>query len=298
MTTEATNETPEALRVVLQRIEDNADYFTLLGLPRGASDGDVQSAFVQMARVLHPDLPAYRGDLRAEATRAFQALTRARLILTDIERRAEYVSGLPQEPEVPLGNDPNPALAKIHVHRARQLIVRRDWPKAEQSLRLANRLFGEPFDPECRGELAWAILNNHANPEHERMAESRALLDEVADSRSSPAAVAQAHYYLAVWHKLAGDMPKVKAHLDKCLAINEKHVEAQREARLFERRRSTSVQTPAAKPNIEKAPTRSSSSVRRASRSATPIGGQGAEVRKVPLEKKQSLLERLFGGKR
>lgn len=298
MTTGPTTETPEALRVVLQRLDDNADYFTLLGLPRGASDGEVQSAFVQMARTLHPDLPVYRGELRADATRAFQALTRARLTLTDIERRAEYVATLPAEPEAPIGEGPNPALAKIHVHRARQLILRRDWPQAQQSLRLADRLFGEPFDPECRAELAWAIFNNHANPEHERMAESRTLLEDVVGSRSSPAAVAQAHYYLAVWHKLAGDMPKVKVHLDKCLSINEKHVEAQREARLFERRRSTSVQTPAAKMPTEKAPTRTSSTSRRASSAATPIASQTGEKRKVPLEKKQSLLERLFGGKR
>ena len=298
MTTGSTTETPETLRVVLQRLEDNADYFALLGLPRGASDGDVQSAFVQMARTLHPDLPIYRGDLRADATRAFQALTRARLTLTDVERRAEYVATLPTEPEVPVSEGPNPALAKMHVHRAKQLILRRDWLQAQQSLRLADRLFGEPCDPECRAELAWAIFNNHANPEHERMAESRTLLEEVVGSRSSPAAVAQAHYYLAVWHKITGDMPKVKVNLDKCLAINGKHVDAQREARLFERRRSTTVQTPAAKAPSEKTATGISSSSRRPSSAATPSSTQTGEMRKVPLEKKQSLLERLFGGKR
>lgn len=290
----------EAVQQMLARIDEGADYFSLLGLPRSAADSDVQTAFVQLARLVHPDLPSLRGELRADATRAFQALTRARLVLSDPGRRAEYEASLEPEPLLPIDEKPNPELARIHMHRARQLVARRDWEQAEAALRIADRLYGDSFDPDCRAELGWAIFNNERRPEHERVAESKALLESVLATRSAPGAVAQAHYYLAVWHRITGDVPKIKLHLEKCLAINAKHVDALREQRLLERRRSTSASVA---PRDATAPvagstSRSSSALRRPSSVAVPSASQTGEVKKVPLEKKPTLLERLFGGKR
>ncbi len=293
-----TSDPAETLRSILARLDGKEDYYALLGLPRTASEPEVQAAFVQWARVLHPDLPALRGELRADATRAFQMLTRARLTLTDPQRRAEYLTSIGELPQSAGSDVPNPALAKIHLHRARQLIQRRDWAQAEGALHIADELFGEPFDSECRSELAWSIFNNHSHPEHDRMSESRSLLDEVIAAQRDRTAIANAHYYLAVWHKIGGDMAKVKQHLASCVGINNKHVDAQRELRLFERRRSTTGMTPQPKAAPAAGGRESSPANRRASSAAVPAASQSGEARKVPLEKKQSLLERLFGGKR
>ncbi len=293
-----TTDPAETLRAFLARVDAGEDYYALLGLPRTATDPEVQTAFVQWARVLHPDLPALRGELRDGATRAFQTLTRVRLTLTDPQRRSEYLTSLGEVFQDSASDTPNPPLAKIHLHRARQLIQRRDWAQAEGALRVADRLFGEPFDTECRSELAWAIFNNHNHPEHDRMRETRAMLDDVIGAQRGPAAIANAHYYLAVWYKIGGDMAKVKQHLENCVKINQKHVEAQRELRLFERRRSTSVQVPQAKVPAGAAGRASSPANGRASSAAVPAAGAGGDGKKVPLTKKPSLLERLFGGKR
>lgn len=283
-----------ALDATLERLRDGANHFELLGVPRSADEEQVQAAFVALARVLHPDLPALRGDRRADATRAFQALTRARLTLTDPERRYEYIQTLPDEPASLGPIEPNPDLARIQMHRARQLLQRRDWASAEIVLRQADALFGEDFDAECRAELAWAIYNNPDNDALQRAQEARQFLDEVVESRKDAAAVAQAHYFLAIWCKLQGEVPQVKSHLEKCLSINEKHVEAQRELRLFERRRSTSTAAaPAAR--VSRATTSASSSSSRASSAAIPAAKTTGSFQKVPLQKKPSLLERLFG---
>lgn len=284
-----------ALKTTLERISSGVDHFELLGVPRSATDEQVQAAFVSLARVLHPDLPALRGEHRDDATRAFQALTRARLTLSDPERRYEYIQTLPDEPVDARPLEPNPELARIQMHRARQLLQRRDWASAEIILRQADALFGEPFDSECRSELAWALYNNRANDELRRAEEARQLLDEVIEARNDAAAVAQAHYYMAIWCKLEGEVPKVKLHLDKCLAINDKHVEAQRELRLFERRRSTSTSMALSARTSSKGRRASKSSRRASSASIEPASTTSGEVRKVPLQKKPSLLERLFG---
>jgi curved DNA-binding protein CbpA len=278
-----------ALNAIRAKIAAGADYFTLFGLNRNANDAEVQAAFVSLARVLHPDLPALRGDLYAEATEIFQTLTRARLTLTDPERRYEYIMKLPAAPLDEMPKGPDPDKARIHMHRARQLVIRRDWPSAEHALRVADALFGEPFDSECRSELGWAIMNNTENDDLSRAGESRRCFEDVLEAPKDAGAVSQAHYYMALWHKMHGEIPKVKGHLDKCWSINPKHVEAQRELRLFERRRSTS--------SLERRPT--STSLKKGSKlssaSVAPATTASGEVRKVPLQKKVSLLERLFG---
>jgi curved DNA-binding protein CbpA len=290
----------DLLHATLARLAENASYYELLGVPRRASTAELQTAFVQLARSLHPDLPALRGEHHAEATRAFQALTRARLVLCDPERRAEYDRTLPQE-DILERIEPNPELARIQLHRARQLIQRRDWAGAEWALRQADQLFGEPFDGECRAELGWAIFNNEAHDELNRAEQSRRCFEDAIGAKSSASAVAQAHYYMAIWCKLQGEVPKVKQHLDKCLEINSRHVEAQRELRLFERRRSASTSMPAARDAGRPVPTsttRRTSGSKRAGSSSAVAAASASDKGKVPLAHKPGLLERLFGKSR
>jgi molecular chaperone DnaJ len=61
------------------------DYYEVLGVERGASDGDVKKAFRRLARELHPDV-----NPDPEATDRFKEAAEAYEVLSDPETRARY----------------------------------------------------------------------------------------------------------------------------------------------------------------------------------------------------------------
>ena len=94
---------------------------------------------------------------------------------------------------------------------------------------------------------------------------------------------AQASYYLAVWHKLHGEMRQVMPLLEKCLALEPKHIDAAREKRLLEMRRETGTHRAVAQPSTKP------------SKTTPAAAGTTQQMNKVTIEKKPSWLERLFG---
>ncbi|HAN30469.1 MAG TPA: hypothetical protein DCQ06_02625 [Myxococcales bacterium] len=300
MSVHASLQSTELVDFILGLVEKKATLFDLLGVPSGADSTIVKQAFVKLARLLHPDLPVFdTPEAKERATSAFQALTRAQLVLVDSVRRQEYMEGIGALQALSTSDDPNPDLARIHLHRGKQCAVKRDWPGAQANFERAIVLFGDRVDDMCRVELGWAIFQNKNVDEIERSEKSHELFQEVIAERGDPAAVAQAHYYMAVWCKLNDEVPVVKKHLERCLSINDKHVEARRELRLFERRRSSAAHKRVSG-SIRKAQTKRLSRVTQkmsAPDIAAPEQTPGARpaVKKVPLKKKVSLLERLFG---
>ena len=65
------------------------DPYTLLGVPRDATDKQIRAAFLKIAKRSHPDL--HPGDAKAEER--FKAATAANDLLSDPERRARFDRG-------------------------------------------------------------------------------------------------------------------------------------------------------------------------------------------------------------
>ena len=65
---------------------DFIDYYSLLGLPKTASEDDIKKAYRKLARKLHPDL----NPNDPEANKKFQQINEANEVLSDPEKRKKY----------------------------------------------------------------------------------------------------------------------------------------------------------------------------------------------------------------
>lgn len=64
------------------------DYFSILGIPRTASETEIRSAYRRLAKRWHPD--ANRGEPSAQ--RLMQDLNRAKEVLFNVDTRTEYIN--------------------------------------------------------------------------------------------------------------------------------------------------------------------------------------------------------------
>lgn len=297
-----------ALNSVLEALAAEGDHFAVLQVPRTATPADVRDAYFRLAKVVHPDLPVFlvNPKLRADATRAFQAITIAHAMLSDVNKRAAYLQSLESAKTaklveamtapMPQTSSPSgrmqaqitPETAKVYLARGRLAVQRRDWQVAQDALNLACRGLADGELLEAKLNFGWAIFNNTANAEADRINRPRDQWMEVVDSKDRSPAVAQAHYYLAVWNKMHGDMREASKHVEACLALDPRHIDAQREKLLLERRKAGG---PAASSTgrFEAVPARRTS---RTNSAAVPVPA------KVPLKKEPSFFEKLFGPKK
>ena len=186
---------------------------------------------------------------------------------------------------------PNAEVARIYMHTGRQQLNRRDWAGAQEALELSLPLLEGKEMADAKVMLGWAIFNNNANPEDERIERPKKMWSEVATQFPKTPFHAQSAYYLAVWHKLHGELRHVMNNLQQCLDLQPNHIEAAREKRLMETRRSNLAELKELEER-EKA-----MKSRRASSTATPVGKPTpAVVKKVALPKEQTWLEKIFGG--
>jgi molecular chaperone DnaJ len=63
-----------------------ADYYDVLGVPRGAAEGDIKSAYRQLARKYHPDV----AEDKVAAENHFKEINEAYEVLSDPQKRANY----------------------------------------------------------------------------------------------------------------------------------------------------------------------------------------------------------------
>jgi curved DNA-binding protein CbpA len=213
----------------VHQIESNADCFALLGVPRSATSDEVKAAFLELAKVFHPDrLPGSLQHLLAKMRAVFESVREAYETLQSEWSRAAYEAGL--DPEKPKEKILNPAQeAEEAFKRGEALFRKRNYSGAEQEYHRAYFL-----DPKANylAAEAWAI---HSSPERrEHVPIAKQMMAEAA--RKDPNCE-RAQYQLGVIARVEGDIDRAEKHFREAVRISPKHLEANQELRLIQMRK-------------------------------------------------------------
>jgi curved DNA-binding protein CbpA len=205
------------------------NYFEILGVRREDDAGPVKVAYFKAAKVFHPDtVPAgaapEAGKLMADI---FARVGEAYRTLSDPKLKATYISELDsgrQGEKVDVAK----LLESEELFRRGTLLAKArkftEAVKAFEDAIEANKEDGELF--VWRGFAKFFLHEDKARGLQEATRDINLGLKVKPNS-------AQAYYFLGVISKLMGDVKTAKQHFSRCVQVDSKHLDAQRELRLM-----------------------------------------------------------------
>lgn len=212
------------------QIETRADCFALLGVPRTASTDEVKAAFLELAKVFHPDrLPASLHHLLSKMRAVFESVREAYETLQNESSRAIYEAGLVGE-KPPTENKLSPAQEAAEAYkRGETLFRKRDYAGAELEY---HRAYFLDSKANSLAAEAWAI---HLNPERREQAPvAKQMMIEAAKKDPN---CERAQYQLGVIARVEGDMDRAEKHFREAVRLSPRHLEANQELRLIQMRK-------------------------------------------------------------
>jgi hypothetical protein len=205
------------------------NYFDVLGVPRTADSNAVKIGYLKMARVYHPDtVPPGSPDAVVKAMAdIFALIGEANRTLTDQKLRADYLA------EVEAGTA-GEKVDVAHLLAAEELFQRGCILVKARKFAEAVKVLDEAIQMNDReGEyLGWRGYARYFTF-HDRVKGLQESLKEVNQSLRINPNAAPVHYFQGFLYKTAGDLVKAKGAFQKCVALDSRHVDAQRELRMM-----------------------------------------------------------------
>lgn len=238
-----------ALRASIQDMAQKLgrlNHFELLGVSPNASAGEISTAFVRAARQFHPDRLAGAGlrDLYPLAEKILARINEAAMVLGDPTRRAEYVALLSAGPQAARTNLPTVLEAENTFLKGEVFLKKGDHAKAIECFVAANQ--GNPGEPQYRAYLAWARFDDPRARKEAVVRETLSVLEAVLRERPK---FARGHYWVGQLWKFLNESDRAAQSFRQAVELDSSFIEASRELRLIEMRKSKSVPArPGAKP--------------------------------------------------
>jgi CheY-like chemotaxis protein/tetratricopeptide (TPR) repeat protein len=229
----ATAELERKLVDALKRFE-GANHFEVLGISETANDEDVRQAFMNFAKVFHPDKIGRRAPKLIELSgQVFARISEANDALARADVRTAYLGQMRRSRTATADRrEVNRILtAEQQFQRAEEALRRRDWNGALEALKWALEL--DPNEGEFHALRGWTMFlqqqdagGGEAGVEH--------IKKGIALSPQS----ATAYYYLGQVRKACGDPAEAERMFRKTVELRPNHVEAARELRLIQLRKA------------------------------------------------------------
>jgi curved DNA-binding protein CbpA len=208
--------------------------YEVLGLSRDAEPGDIQNAFIALARKWHPDRlgPDFR-DRKEQANRVFARMSEAQQVLSDPVQRREYdqrvrIAGKEAQEQEHVQRVLRAATAfqKAEVHLKRNNLAAAE---AEATQALAD----DPDQAEYQALVAW-IMAQKPNAQLEELIKA---LDRAVGMQPNNV---RARWYRGQLYKRIGKENRAVQDFRFIVERDPRHLDAHREVRLYQMRRSGS----------------------------------------------------------
>ncbi len=127
------------------------DFYTVLALPRNATEDQIRQRFRELARTRHPD--RFQGTEKARAEVEFQEITQAFNVLADSERRRRHDNELQRPEESASAADPRGAF-KAYLQRGVKAYKEKNYLEAASNFDQATQ--ADPKSAQAWHHLAQA----------------------------------------------------------------------------------------------------------------------------------------------
>jgi curved DNA-binding protein CbpA len=125
------------------------DFYTVLAVPRNATEDQIRQRFRELARTRHPD--RFQGMEKERAEKEFQEITQAFNVLVDPERRRRHDTDLVRPDEG--ANDPR-QLFRVYLQRGVKAYKEKNYLEAASNFDLATQ--ADPKNGQAWHHLAQA----------------------------------------------------------------------------------------------------------------------------------------------
>lgn len=180
------------------------DFYSVLAVPRNATEDQIRQRFRELARTRHPD--RFRGPEKERAEKEFQEITQAFNVLVDPERRRRHDLEMVR-PEDTGAPDPR-QLARVYLQRGIKAYKEKSYAEAANNFELATQA-----DPQSA--LGWHHLAQSWSHMPSMVSRAVGAIERACDLEPMNAA----------YHKQAGRICGLAGHADKAAQHYRKAIE-------------------------------------------------------------------------
>jgi curved DNA-binding protein CbpA len=233
--------TADSLRTTLldlHRKLERSSHFEVLGVAENASNADINAAYMRAVRMYHPDRLSAAGlrDLTLQAEQVMARMGEASAVLRDSKLRAEYQMHRSGK------KDGQPAVSILEAEKSFQrgeaLLRKGDYPRALEALAEAVKI--NPAEAQYRAHLAWARFDD---PRARKDLVARESLAAIQQSVVDQPRFARGFFWIGQIWKHLNDATQAEKAFREAAGVDKGFLEAEREVRLLEMRRTRASQT-------------------------------------------------------
>ncbi len=230
---------PEERRLrdqIIQQIDklNGQDYFDMLKIPKNATKAEIEKAYFALAKQHHPDrlYASASHEIRKLAEEFFRIISKAHDVLSNDDRRAEYLEDLSGGGRPGVRNHVSKILSSEGLfQQGEQALNKRDYGKARDLFEQALQL--RPEESEFHAFLGWALFQSAPkNTQRQRQACEQLVLAVALNPKLD-----KAHLFLGYVYKSMEDLESAEHEFEKAIQCNPDCTEALRELRLINLRR-------------------------------------------------------------
>jgi tetratricopeptide (TPR) repeat protein len=231
----------DALRAAileLHRKLEHSSHFEILGVPENASNAEVNAAYMRAVRQYHPDRLAAAGlrDLTPQAERVMARMGEASGVLRDPKQRADYQANRSGQ------KDGQPAISILEAEKAFQIgeafLKKGDYTRAMEGFAESVKI--NPAEAQYRAYLAWARFDD---PRARKDLVARESLSVIQQAVGEQPRFARGFFWMGQIWKHLNDPTQAEKAFREAATVDKGFLEAEREVRLLEMRRTRASQT-------------------------------------------------------